>query len=114
MGWTSSNKTTKATVFAELVQEYRDSSIKVLDIKLNKNGWIVVEYTDGSVAILCALIDNEQGYGGGYYTKVMDECSYPYHYDVPASWLVKYPTNNKNANLWRQAVLDIIDAKQAI
>lgn len=106
MGYTSSNKTTKKAVFAQLVQEYKDSSsIKVLDSKLNKNGWIVVEYHDGEVAILCALIDKEQGYGGGYYTKVMSECSYPYYYDVPVSWLTKYPTTNPNAKRWRDSVL---------
>lgn len=112
MGWTSTNKTTRQAVFAELVQEYKDNGVEVIDGQLSTNGWLIVKFPDNDKLsgenepmILCVLINKEQGYGGGYYTKVMSECSYPYYYDVPVSWLTKYPTTNPNAKRWRDSVL---------
>lgn len=120
MGWTFTHKEVGTSIksFFETQMNYSDlnGSGKLLDCKVvNKTAYIAYQrIVEGKTEVFAFiyLLDYQpkQHFNFGY--KDMDETMHPYYYDAPKSILDRLtPTDNDNANKWREECLKLIGKK---
>jgi hypothetical protein len=81
----------------------RECGARLLEHCVNgRELWTVLRPETGDPYIHLFLLSGEKN-GWGY--KPISEMEGPYYYNVPRSWLQRYPTTNETALVWRRRVV---------